>query len=241
MSVFTPRSVGNKTFRRIGGGGKGGWRGVLTDLYLGGGVPYSLHGQRTCRFPARFQDDYMRRSDLLFSIRSPSKGTLRSHIHSPSGAQNTPMRQLQEAGVRPTNPPQHAGAHKPHVTYQRHQLIKMCEDCYYWTDGLTEYNFCLTKNKSHWHRKFSDADPMEGYKSHGRQGGREFTRKTRFTFPIHRLGTDHPRRGGDYSHWGNPRYGSFDQWLVMRRFHGVGKTSDEGMRYSFQRMFHQEL
>merc|ERR1712203_1280328 len=114
-----------------------------------------------------------------------------------------------------------------HWVPRRYQLIRHCPQCYYWTDGFYHYNKCTRENVGHWHRKICDQTPAEGYRPSGGKNGpgpRQPMRRTFFTPPIWRLGTIYPVDGQWKKHGQNPLKDSFNKYMVMRRFHRVGRV-----------------
>ena len=235
-----PKSV--TSFKRRGGGKAGGLgvRDFLSQETIAGGIGWKAgEAQRTTELGPFYQNSYQKREDLAFGVRAPSKGSVAARTKAGT-VTNPQWEALRVMGVRQSNPRVELHSVKNEQLARREQLIKYCKDCYFWTDGLYQYNLCTMKNDTHWHRKAAPISLQEGYRPIDRMGGRFSTRNGVFTLPVHRLGTPYPQRGNRKEHFGNPPKDHFDKWLVWRRWNRVG-TSHQSRRYGFEKMFFFEL
>eukprot|EP00754_Rhynchopus_humris_P035041 Rhum_TRINITY_DN16613_c0_g1::Rhum_TRINITY_DN16613_c0_g1_i1::g.163834::m.163834 len=235
-----PKSV--TSFKRRGGGKAGGLgvRDYLAQETVAGGIGWTAgEGMKTTELTPFHQNSYQKREDLAYSLRGPSKGSVASKMKIGT-ATNPQWEALRVMGVRQANPRVELHSIKNEQLERRDQLIKYCKDCYFWTDGLYQYNLCTMKNDTHWHRKATPVSLQEGYRPIDRMGGRFSTRSNAFALPVHRLGTPFPNRGNRKEHYGNPAKGDFDKWLVWRRWNRVG-TGNAAKRYGFEKMFFFEL
>ncbi|KAJ9456524.1 hypothetical protein DIPPA_33795 [Diplonema papillatum] len=225
---------------RAGGGSRGGERNVYQELGSGGGVSWAAIGNVSSRPLKAYPNHYMYRMDKNYNTRTPSRGSMKSLLVADAAGEQGYLSQLKHVGVRMSNSRVTFKDHRPFTLPKRPQLVKVCDACYYWTDGIEHYNLCTQHNKAHWHRKQAEINPMEGYRSLGRQGGMRHTRKTAFTLPVHRLGADFPRSGIRAINFGNTKWSQFDKWIVMRRFHMVGARALH-KKYRFVHLSFPEL
>eukprot|EP01061_Rhynchopus_euleeides_P008823 TRINITY_DN17993_c0_g1_i2.p1 TRINITY_DN17993_c0_g1~~TRINITY_DN17993_c0_g1_i2.p1 ORF type:complete len:279 (+),score=36.03 TRINITY_DN17993_c0_g1_i2:82-837(+) len=234
-----PRSL--QSANRRGGGSTGGKRDINEDLMRGGGIPFNRLKRK--EQPGRlrvYQNRYQYREDLQFNVKEPARGTAQSQFNS-KRMQNPEWAFTRLMGIRMVNAGNQIravhGFGKMHGA-TRDKLVKLCKHCYYWSDGILHYNLC-THDNNHWHRKRHHGKLTEGYRPIDRLATPASTRPTIWHLPIHRLGTVFPWRGYRPEHMGNPAAGSFDKWLILRRFHQVGRK-DRINRYGINTVFHKE-
>ena len=190
----------------------------------------------TAGSPPQNRNHLQRRSDMLYNVKDPSKGTSSAYLA--ANFSTTNFDTVKKSGVRPANEPSTLGKSTAHNYTQQFHLVKKCKDCYFFRDAIYEYNFC-TQHNTHMQRKTTPAGFGEGYRPEGGKGGKHIHRKNAFKLPIHRLGTPFPKVGNRKEYYGNPEWGNFDRWFVIRRLRNIGKPSDQA-RYGFRTYFFDE-
>lgn len=232
--------------KRAGGGGRKYYRAITQELSWHGGIPAKLGWMVGRCVPTALHRDYLSRSDLMHDIRNPQMNNVAQSMQLGDAMHAGGYFRNLKWGVRWAHVSTDLG-HRQNNMVRRLQLIKYCKHCYYWTDGSYHYNFCTQNPQAHWHKKTFDQQPREGYRLYSRVGGRCPQRKLMFQPPIHRLGTMFPIKGNSkmagrqgWHFYGNPAYGSFDKYLVMRRFMYVGRK-DFHRRYDVIQHFHREI